>query len=406
MDTHQDIHTQLLLKHGAVQTSPQHAAMLNSQLNTNFVSIVDRGPAVAGYQVKLTGYAEFIRHQQQNTYYFARLDDLLRSLRSLPRSPDSKILKGSIATYTLENDAYRVDYRIANGEVLVYNIQLIDKLQKQRDRMEQVALYRVKRNSQGIWQVNGKVDKVTTSYAAVNGQSNNLTKATWLMGAHLEYEFKNLQEYTLFHNPSVGGVGDTWESLRDKLGFTTAVTRKFAKVLADTQAHGNKTQWVAHSQGGVIFAEGVRYLLNSSNSWALNKLQLNGIRHPDKGKLLDKHSIVFHGNANNNLRSKPLFSRAGIQVLGIRTNDYDMVPNIIGLNTLSPRKIIGSVVYSTHVFSGSVAQSPHTLMQSQEAWRNSMDKGPGKGRNAMQKLFNKVELGLTKKSKSAPNYLP
>lgn len=404
MDTSQDIHTQLLLKHGAVQTSPQHAAMLNSQSISRFVSTVDQGPVVAGYQIRLTGYAEFVRVQELATYYYSRLDDLLRSLRSLPRSPDSKVLKGSISTYMLENDAYRVDYRIANGEVVVYNIQLVNRLQKQRDRLEQAGLYRIKKNNQGIWQVNGKAEQISTAYAAVNGQSNNLTKATWLMGAHLEYEFKNLQEYTLFHNPSVGGIGDTWESFRDKMGITTTVTRHFAKVLADTQAQDNKTRWIAHSQGGVIFAEAVRYLLNGSSSWMFNRGRLNGLRAPEKGKLLDKHSIAFHGSANNNLRSKPLFSRAGVTVLAIRSNDYDLVPNIIGMNTLNPRKILGAVLYSNHVMSGSVLQSPHTLMQSQESWRHNMENGPGKGRNAIQKVFNKIETSIAKKSK--PNYLP
>lgn len=406
MDSSRDAHTELLLKHGALQTSPQQAALLNKQEANMFVSTTDQVTAPAGYQVKLTGYAQLIFMKERSAGTFRNLDTFLKGLRAQPRPPSAKILKGSISTFKLENDVYRVDYRIANGEVLVYNIQLIDKLQKQRDRLEQPALYRVNRNSQGIWQVSSKVDKVTTSYAAVNGQSNNLTKATWLMGSHLEYEFKTLNEYTLFHNPSVGGAGDTWESLRDKMGFTTAVTRQFAKVLANSHEHGNKTHWVAHSQGGVIFAEGVRYLLNGGSSSALRKGQLNGLRNPNKGTLLDSHSVAFHGNANNNLRSKFLFARAGIQVLAVRTNDYDMVGNLIGMNTLNPRKVIGSVVYANHVFSGSVAQSPHTLAQTQAKWRSNMDTGPGKGRNIIQNAFNKLDTGLSKTTKPKPNYLP
>jgi len=265
MDSSRDIHTDLLLTHGNVQTSPQHAALLNKQGISKFVSTVDQGLVTAGYLVRLTGYAEFIRLRESTTGDFRALDNLLRGLRSMPRPPSAEVLKGSVSTFMLINEAYRVDYRIANGEVIVYNIQLIDKLQLQRDRLEKPALYRVARNSQGIWHVSGKVDKVITTYAAVNGQSNNLTKATWLMASHLEYEFKQLQEYTLFHNPSVGVGGDTWESFRDKMGFTTAVTRKFSKVLAVTQEQGSSTQWVVHSQGGVIFAEGVRYLLNGSS---------------------------------------------------------------------------------------------------------------------------------------------
>lgn len=404
MDISQDIHTQLLLKHGAIQTSPQHAAMLNAQKSKKFISTVDDTSSPAGYQVILTGYASYILTRESKTSDFQSLDNLLRSLRAMPRSPSASILKDSVTTFKLENDAYRVDYRIANGQVVVHNIQLVDKLQKQRDILEKPALYYVKRSTQGVWKVSAKINKVSTAHAAVNGQSNNLTKATWLMGAHLEYEFKNLQEYTLFHNPSVGGISDTWESLRDKLGFTTSVTRQFAKILIDTQTQGNATQWVAHSQGGVIFAEAVRYLLNGSSSWMLNKLRLNGIRNSAKGKMLDKHSIIFHGNANNNLRSKSLFARAGIGVVAIRTNEYDMVPNIIGMNTLNPQKLIGSLVYSPHVFSGSVLQSPHTLVQSQESWQHHMDKGPGRGRNGVQKIFHKLEKNIIQKVK--PNYLP
>lgn len=407
MDTSINQFTQLLFRHGAIQTSPEHVAKLNSQGVVPFTdNELESTPDTAGYKVLLTGYANFILEKEETSQQARSLRSLLKSLRAMPRPNQAKILKGSISTFKLENNYYRADYRIANGQVVVYNIQPVDKLQNQRDRQEQPALYKIRRNEQGIWQVSGRVDAVTTRYAAVNGQSNNLAKASWLMGSHLEYEFKSLQEYTLFHNPSIGGAGDTWESFRDKIGITTPVTKKFAQILAQAQASGNETGWIAHSQGGAIFAEGVRYLLNSQSSWALNKLRLNGIRNPEKGSLLDKQSIAFHANANNNFRSKPLFARAGIKVLAIRANDYDMVPNLIGMNTLNPRKILGSLVYSSHVFNGSVAQSPHTLMQDQQAWNANMDNGPGKGRNIIQKAFNKTEKTVSKFVKPRPNYLP
>lgn len=406
MDTSINQFTQLLFRHGAIQTSPEHVARLNSQGVVQFKGRFETTPSTAGYQVLLNGYANFVFANEMSTDDIARLEHLLVSLRSMPRAPNSKLLKGSVSTFQLSNDAYRADYQVGNGQIVVFNIQIIDKLQRQRDKQEQVALYKIKRNEQGIWQVTGRVDSVTTRYAAVNGQSNNLAKASWLMGSHLEYEFKNLHEYTLFHNPSIGGVGDTWESFRDKMGITTPVTKKFAQILAATQASGNETGWIAHSQGGAIFAEGVRYLLNSQSSWAFNKFRLNGIRNPEKGALLDKQSIAFHANANNNFRSKPLFARAGIKVLAIRANDYDMVPNLIGMNTLNPRKLLGSLVYSSHVFNGSVPQSPHTLMQDQQSWHANMDNGPGKGRNIIQKAFNKTEKTASKLVKPRPNYLP
>src|SRR5690606_34323574 len=145
-----------------------------------------------------------------------------------------------------ETGFYRADYRIANGQVIVYNIQPVDRIQKQRNRMERVALYKVKRNSQGVWEVGSKIEKIDTPHAAVNGQLNNLARATWLMGAHLDHAFGHLNEYTLFHNPSEGFADDTWESFRDKIGITTPTTREFAKVLLDTQHSGQAVKWVAH----------------------------------------------------------------------------------------------------------------------------------------------------------------
>ncbi|MGN0921124.1 MAG: hypothetical protein ACI4NJ_05265 [Cellvibrio sp.] len=398
MDTSIDHHSQLLFRYGSIQTSPEHVHILNAQKAILFKASYEQRPA-AGYQALLTGYANFVLQKERGTDSFRFLEGLLVRLRSTPKSLDSKLLKGSVSTFQTSNNYYRADYRVANGQVVVFNIQLLDKLQKARDALEKVGLYTVKRTAQGIWQVAGSTEVVATRYAAVNGQSNNLAKASWLMGSHLEYEFKNLSEYTLFHNPSIGGIGDTWESLRDKLGITTPVTKKFAEVLEATQKAGNETSWVAHSQGGAIFAEGVRYLLNSHSSYALNKLRFNGIRHPERGELLNKQSVAFHANANNNFRSKPLFERAGVRVLAIRANDYDMVPNIIGMNTLSPRKLVGSLIYSNHVFNGSVMQSPHTLMQDQATWDQNMETGPGKGRGPIQRGFNKVD-------KAIPNYLP
>ena len=193
MDKTIDIYTELLIKHGNLQTQPRYAAALNEQEHARFVSDLDNG-LTGGYQVLLSGYATFIYDKERKNQTYQDLDDLLRSLRAMPRSPQAKQLKGSISTFKLENRNYRVDYKIGNGQVIVYNIQPVDRLQKTRDKMEQVALYLVRRNELGVWQVASKVDRVSTAYAAVNGQSNNLTKATWLMGQHLEFQYKTLNE--------------------------------------------------------------------------------------------------------------------------------------------------------------------------------------------------------------------
>ncbi|MFL0810996.1 MAG: hypothetical protein K6L76_11325 [Agarilytica sp.] len=401
-------HNRLLLTHGNIQVSPQKVVQLNNSPNIAFVDeSSEAAPSNAGYKIILTGYSEHIREKERKTNEYRHLLNSLKKLRALPRPSDGYKLKNSVSTFNVSDDYYRIDYRINSGQVVVFNIEAVDRLQKVRDRLEKAAVYKVKKNASGNWEVGQKVEDVTTAHAAVNGQSNNLAKATWLMGSHLEYEYgKQLTEYTLFHNPSVGGLGDTWESVQDKMGFTTDVTKKFASLLEKTQNRDTDTSWVVHSQGGLIFSEGVRYLLNGHSSWALNKLRLNGINSPQKDKLLDKQKVAFHGNANNNFRSKSLFERAGIDVVAIRAHDYDFVTNMVGLNTVNPRKLLGSAVYANHVFGGSIAQSPHTTIQSHESWEKNMQSGPGKGRGSFQKVFNSSGNAINKVAETIKNYLP
>lgn len=399
----------LLFTHGAIQVSPAQTLQLNKQNPSLFFDeTIESSSGRFGYQVILSGYSAYIRQREMRTNDYRQLLSLLNQLRSTPRAANGHKLKGSVTTFSLCNEDYRVDYRVHSGQVEVFNIQPTDRLQKLRDRSERVAVYKVKKSASGIWAVAQKVkgDAVETKHAAVNGQSNNLAKATWLMGSHLECAYgKDVTEYTLFHNPSIGSLGDTWESIQDKFGFTTEVAKKFVNVLENTQQKKSDTYWLAHSQGGLIFAEGVRYMLNNKSSWALSKLSLNGRRNPNKGEILNKQKVTFHGNANNNVRSNHLFERAGVEVVAVKGHDYDLVTNIVGMNTVNPRKLTGSLIYANHVFGGSIVQSPHTTAQSHASWEYNMLHGPGKGRGHAQKAFNAIEKRGQQAVKVVKNYL-
>jgi len=397
---------QLLFTYGSIQCSPAEIQQLNLKPPTVYKPPFSNTAVSSGYTVFLSGYSQKVVDVENKIGNQVELNRALTRLRSSPRALNSTQLKGSVDTYSASGSYYRIDYRVNSGQIIVYNIQPIDAIQRARDKMEKVALYRVKK-SQGVWRISRKTDTVISGYAAVNGQSNNLSKAPWLMGAHLEFEFgEGVNEFTLFHNPSVGGLGDTWESFQDKMGFTTDVTRKFATVLQRAQADGQEVKWVVHSQGGIIFSEAVRYILNNNSSWALNKLSFNGANSKDKGSVLDKQSVALHGNANNNWRSSYLFERAGVKVLATRANAYDLVNTIVGANSTNPWRLLGSVVYSNHVFSGSVQQSPHTLMHRDwESWNETMTNGPGKGRNALQKGFNAVDKAGRNAANVISNYL-
>jgi filamentous hemagglutinin family protein len=192
------------------------------------------------------------------------------------------------------------------------------------------------------WGVVGNSDKVNTSVAGVNGMSNETNYAPGLMGAHVQKEFDTASLYTLYYNPTEGFLSDGWETFRDKLGFTTPITKQFSQVLSDVQNGGKPVSWIAHSQGGVIFSEAVRY----------------------NGGDLSQNSVVFHSGANNELMTNYYLQNAGINSLQEKPTTYlnspwDFVPNVIGLNG-NIFEILGSTVASPLLFMGPTV-SPHTL---------------------------------------------
>ncbi len=169
------------------------------------------------------------------------------------------------------------------------------------------------------------------------------------MGRHVEAEpsSKTANIYTLYYNPTEGFLKDGVETFKDKLGITTPVTQQFSQVLSDVQNNSSvkNVNWVAHSQGGAIFSEAVRY----------------------NGGDLSKNSVAFHAGANNQLVTNSILDKANINKQNdrykttYRDSPWDLVPNIIGLNTLNPIKIVGSLLASPLLMWGGAEYSPHTL---------------------------------------------
>lgn len=199
--------------------------------------------------------------------------------------------------------------------------------------------YRVEK-VRGEWIVTGATELVETDKAAINGILNPPGYAAWLMGQHVDAEFGNdVDRFTLFYNPTESFLADGWETLRDKLGFTTDVAKQFSNVLQQTQASGRQVEWVAHSQGGAIFSEAVR------------------VSNTD----LSNNSVVFHSGANNEWVTNNIIEYAGVRAIGYRNHPFDPVPNIVGFNALNPIKLLGSVLALPAVILGGPELSPHTL---------------------------------------------
>ncbi|MFN4291751.1 MAG: hypothetical protein ACK4E7_12860 [Permianibacter sp.] len=112
-------------------------------------------------------------------------------------------------------------------------------------------------------------------------------------------------------------------------------------VLTATQASGRSVSWVAHSQGGIIFSEAVRVA----------------------GGSLSNMRVSFHAGGNNRWVTNGILSRAGVGLIGRGYHDhpFDPVPNIAGLNTANPFKIVGSILAVPFVIWGGPERSPHTL---------------------------------------------
>jgi hypothetical protein len=266
---------------------------------------------------------------------------------------------------------YFLDYVYDNGEITIEGISL-DPASSMNAREQQQALYHVKKQmhvevGQGMskedqidlpaaWERIDKTDGfVHTQHAAVNGMLNDLDKATWLMGAHVQVGFANdaAQEYTLFHNPTRGFSSDLWDCISDKFGFSTAEAQHLADVLWDNQQNRRAVKWVVHSQGGLIFAEALRLHL----------------KH--RGGALNYNSVIFHGNANNAWRTNTLLKHAQITRLAPdRANDYDFVHQVLGLNG-NLFQMMGSTVHAPKLKGSDADQtySVHTLPNvSQETW--------------------------------------
>lgn len=263
---------------------------------------------------------------------------------------------------------YLIKYEVGADKVIVTDVALNTRvlLQAPKPSQEKNALFKVKRqNSERLndkfmpdtkmdalksaWGQASPVHSVQTTHAAVNGMLNELNKASWLMGVHLDYAYDkdNLKEYTLFHNPSEGAFPDFYESVRDQIGLTTENAKHLAAVLQQIQASGKQVKWTVHSQGGIIFKEAIRYHLKKG------------------GGSLNKNSVVFHAGGNKKTDTERLLLKVDIQKnTPDRDNPFDLVPQLAGLNDISCSTVKRCVAFIPKV-AGKDGQleteSPHTL---------------------------------------------
>lgn len=297
----------------------------------------------------------------------------VEALASIPSPQDGWVhkLRPNFFKAKSGQSNYILNYELTSESAIISSIRLnLDALgAKFKTEKERSCLYSVEREGQSrrfseamslndvsdyrsSWKAPVPQTKVVTSHAAVNGMLNELTKASWLMGAHLDaaYPEDRPNQYTLLHNPSKGGLPDLYECATDNgLGGVTANAKILASALKDIQTRRQPTKWVVHSQGGIIFKQAIKYHLK---------------RYP--AMPLSKNTVVFHAGGNNKSETNKLLARVGIKKIAPdRDNPFDLVPNLGGRNNLSLGGVKRSLSFLPKVFgktkSGSTVESPHTL---------------------------------------------
>ncbi|MFL0798391.1 MAG: type II toxin-antitoxin system RelE/ParE family toxin [Cellvibrionaceae bacterium] len=314
------------------------------------------------HKVSEAGLKLYVSSQAQNVIDQAgshdklKINQAIQNLAGNPR-PDhaGKRIKASGA-YRIAVGHYRLDYVIYSGQLTITEVSL-DGFYAERPKHERPGLYKLTEGSKGKWESSFRpVTRITSSYAAVNGIQNTLDRAMKLMPTHVKSAFgRQVKEFTLFHNPSVGFLGDLWESARDKLSISTELAQQLAAILDDAQKDKQPVKWVVHSQGGVIFSEAVKK------------------HNKTKGTSLNLHQVQFHSGANNARVTQKALDKAGIKKIGPDNNHpFDLVPNVIGLNTVNPIKFLGSIVAAPALSDlGPLRRlkSPHTLPNARENWK-------------------------------------
>ncbi|WP_426690486.1 hypothetical protein [Rhodanobacter ginsengiterrae] len=358
--------------HEAAAKAPQIAALFGTQ-----------SPAFRTLDKKLVLSDPALRMLcALNDFDRRKVADELLEIAKYPNRVDADIGRRSWfqrllpTRYPFKGYHYKISYAMRPGEpVLIADIFMDRELLRPDlpDSVQRNALYRVDRagsarftpefnrlgNEPGdvvdalarSWDTRAPLPthRVDTLHAAVNGMLNNLGKAAWLMGTHLETAYTHathpVDSYTLFHNPTDGARRDLFECAYDKQSVVTCSlnSQHLAAVLKEAQQRGHRTRWVAHSQGAIIFSTAVEFALKHY------------------GMRLDCHSVCLHSAGCNIKRAELTCTRAGITIEHVRNNPFDLVPNLAGPNDLSLGGLARSLKFRGLVLGDDPLASPHSL---------------------------------------------
>lgn len=182
--------------------------------------------------------------------------------------------------------------------------------------------------------VNPKDIRAKNATIWINGMANDEKRA-----AELGLFHTGKGEFYMIHNPTHGGIRDIGESSLQKLGLRTKVANSTRDLLRNFDLPSANV--TAHSQGTMI--------VNS----ALGDLR-------KEGKNMKGMTMNYHGAAANSFLSRALAHRVGAKVNEFTGHALDPVHNIVGMNTLNPLRIAGSLLAAPLLFNKDRDKSPHS----------------------------------------------
>ncbi len=351
---------------------------LNKSIDANSLMALD-AQSCRDYGVKLAQNFPFnkVKFTCQALAMLAQLNDydqqmVVKDIEQICAHPNAKnSLKHSRnplrrlwrTKYPFRSYHFLIKYELQASTINISDILFDKQLQgaKSTFAAERTMLYQVDRKTmatydkakgkEGIQELEGAwtnaptpATQVKTSHAAVNGMQNDVVKAAWLMGTHLDaaYQSDGIKAYTLFHNPTDNMALDAAECVFDKrLGRKSHNAQHLAAILAQNNQQGKKVKWVAHSQGAIIFCAALEHYR---------------IKY---GKPLTTQQLAIHGSGANLDRLKSMAHSAGLTINNIRNNPFDLVPNLT--NDTSSSSLARSVKFMGLTFGKEVGASPHTL---------------------------------------------
>ncbi|WP_258402920.1 hypothetical protein, partial [Vibrio vulnificus] len=317
----------------------------------------------------LASLNEYDQKQVVREMYFVAANPSAKSVVRHKRNPLWRVFR---TTYPFKNYHYLLTITFKSGKVVIHDISFDEELHGRevgRVSHQRTQMYHVQKGIEshgvydgtqdeatasamlGEWE-NGRVNPVAhirTVHAAVNGMLNPYAKAVGLMGVHTEVAYKEdaPKEYTLFHNPSDGGVFDLIECSFDKTFFTSHNAQHLAAVMKQCAQSGKKVKWTVHSQGAIIFNSALEFIYTKNPSLRLTNQE-----------------VVVHAGGTRTSKIDRNAKLLGLKVNRhkTRTNPFDLVPNLAAReDKLTTSSLMRCIKFVGLVKGNIMTASPHTL---------------------------------------------